>query len=60
LIRFQIGISAESPIDFKSIRTMTFGTNPIDGYMIEFSVATDLPAIAGTPDNPPPDAPLPP
>lgn len=36
------GVSAEYPVDIKSVRPMQLGNLVIDGYIIEFSTANDL------------------
>lgn len=51
LIRTMGGISEENPVDFKNVRSFPLGEVIIDAYVIEFSVATDLPALADVPDN---------
>lgn len=42
MIREANYLSAEEPVDYKSIRPMQLGTLIIDGYLIEFSTAHDL------------------
>lgn len=42
ILRRVQGITAYPPIDFKSIRPMSFGNMIIDGYIIEFAISTDL------------------
>jgi hypothetical protein len=44
-IRTILNISEEFPVEFLSIKPMSFGTTPIDGYIIEFVTANDIPNI---------------
>jgi hypothetical protein len=50
LIRNINGVSMEQPVDYKAIKPMQMGQLVIDGYLIEFSTANDLPVLetAGT------------
>jgi len=57
IIRMALNLSVETPVDFKSIRPMASGNLIIDGYIIEFSTAADLPRPVETPENPTPDLP---
>lgn len=59
-LRCAIGVSAENlrtdnpdsgTIDFKAIRPMDNGDLIVDGYIIEFSTAADLPLVATTPEE---------
>lgn len=59
-IRCAIGVSEENQrtenpasgtADFKAIRPMDNGELIIDGYIIEFSTAADLPEVATTPEE---------
>ena len=51
IIRSIIGISEETPVDFKSIEPMNMGNKIIDGYLINFSTANDLPGLSSTPPD---------
>lgn len=54
LLRSLLGISEELPtIDFKSIKPMSMGSDPLDGYEIQFSTANDLPMISISNPNKP-------
>ena len=45
IIRFMSNISEETPmVDFRSIKPMQLGTMILDGYLIEFSTANDIPS----------------
>ena len=57
IIRMSLNTSVELPVDFKGIRPMASGNLIIDGYIIEFSTAADLPRVAETPNDPTPDLP---
>lgn len=48
LIRNARELTAEPPIDYKSVRPMQLGTLIIDGYLIEFSTAVDLTQVTNT------------
>jgi hypothetical protein len=53
LIRRMLGISEEFPVDFKRISPMSSQNKALDSYAIEFSTASDIPAITYTnPDQP--------
>lgn len=52
VIRSIMGISVELPVDYTGITPMNLGELILDGYMVEFSTATDLPAILANPDDP--------
>lgn len=54
ILRSLVDISAEAPVDYKGIRTMQMGELILDAYIVEFSVATDLPSLADQPSNPAP------
>jgi hypothetical protein len=43
ICRCLTGISAEVPVDYKNIEPMQLGEMVADGYLIHFSVATDIP-----------------
>ena len=43
ICRCLTGISEEVPVDFKSVEAMQMGDLIIDGYLIKFSTANDLP-----------------
>lgn len=49
--RAQLAISEELPVDYLGIRTMENGELIIDGFIIEFSTANDIPAITATPPD---------
>lgn len=54
LIRSMLNISEEFPVEFTSIRPMSHGTMILDGYVIEFVTANDIPAIlVEEPEYPP-------
>lgn len=54
IIRSFVGVSVESPMDYKGIRTIPMSDMIMDAYLIEFSAATDLPELSDQPDNPAP------
>lgn len=43
--------SAEVPLDYKATKTVSQKGDTLDGLVIEFSTAHDLPALAATPTN---------
>lgn len=49
IIRCLTGISAEVPVDYKSVEPMQLGDLIMDGYIIHFSTANDLPAVQPEP-----------
>ena len=49
MLRRMTGISEEFPIDYRSIRPVQMGQLTIDGYLITFSTANDIPAILTQP-----------
>lgn len=49
LIRSMTGISEENPLDYRSVTPMQSGDLIIDGYIVEFTTATDIPPILPTP-----------
>ncbi len=52
ICRSMLGVSVESPVDFRSIRPMNLGDQIVDGYLIAFSLVADLPFLVTTPvDN---------
>lgn len=53
-IRAMLDISQEWPVDYKSMRNYQAGEIALDAYIIEFSVATDLPELSNSPANPAP------
>lgn len=48
LIRNARELTAEPPIDFKAVKPMQMGALIIDGYLIEFSTAVDIPQVTNT------------
>ena len=51
-IRSILNISEELPtLDYKSIKPMQYGNLVIDGYLIEFSTANDIPFIRTSTEN---------
>lgn len=55
-IRSILNISEEFPVEFLNIRPMNQGTLVVDGYLIEFVTANDIPKIQlGAPVAPDPD-----
>lgn len=53
-VRSLLNISMERPVDFSTIEPMSLPNLVIDGYLIEFSTANDIPMIVSTPPNPAP------
>lgn len=52
LIRTSVSITEELQPDFKAIRPMDLGNGlVVDGYVIEFSTANDLPNVQAQPDS---------
>lgn len=50
IVRAMVGVSVESPVDFKEITPMTIVPDVlINAYLISFSIAVDLPALTDTP-----------
>lgn len=49
--------TTERPIDFRSVRPMQLGELIVDGFMVEFSIGTQLPQVLSEPENPVPDLP---
>jgi hypothetical protein len=49
ICRCLTGLSEELPIDFKSVEPMQMGDLIIDGYLIKFSTANDLPNVEALP-----------
>ena len=42
----------ELPVDFKNVRPIAYGNNvPLNGYMVEFTVGTQLPALLDQPEE---------
>jgi hypothetical protein len=53
MIRSITNVSVEDPLDYKGIRPMQSGNLVIDGYIIEFSTASDLSRPQSTVNQPP-------
>jgi len=51
IIRTMISASVELPVDFKAIRTLQIENVITDAYMIEFSLAADLPRVVSQPPD---------
>lgn len=42
----------ENPVDFRNIRPIAYGDEtPLNGYMVEFTVGTQLPALLSQPED---------
>jgi hypothetical protein len=55
-VRSIVGLSAESPVDFRRIRPMPMNEGSlVDGYIVEFDLVIDLPPITASPDQIGPD-----
>ena len=53
LIRSMVAVSNELPVDYKGFKSFPLERELImDAYAIEFSLATDLPLISSTPNDP--------
>ncbi len=49
ICRCLTGISEDLPVDYKSIEAMQLGEMVVDGYLVHFSVATDIPNVMALP-----------
>lgn len=54
IIRSIVGLSQELPIDYLGAHNFSAGEIIMDAYVIDFSIAVDLPNLGDQPDNPAP------
>ena len=52
IIRTIVSASVEFPVDFKAIKTLQIENLITDAYLIEFSLAADLPRVVAQPVDP--------